>query len=244
MGYNKLIVLVLLLSGCASSQYDRDKLINENKEQIFVETNNQGKLIEFYKNELKQKENAETRRKLAGAYLDADDAEAAIFVLKQLPSSELDFESELLLAKAYFQFNKLDLSSLHISKSLELNSQSGEAHNLAGILSSVEGEFELAESHFIESRKRFYQEDVVKNNLAALYILQQRYQESYDLLISVYNNNPEDAKAKANLTIALVKLGQYPQARALLEHDYSDEQINDIVTAMEQSALDGLEHRP
>lgn len=239
--YRVIVLLVLLLSGCATTgQSDSEAIISENREQMFIEADNLEKLIEFYKQELKLKESAETRLKLAKTYLDANDPESSIFVIEQLTASQHGFDAELILTKANFQLGHIEQASHHSKLALGYDSQSGESHNLAGIIAVVEGELGKAEIHFIEARKQFYNDDVVKNNLATLYLVQGRVAESYDLLQSVYANNPNDSKTKANLVIAMVRLGHEVQAQALLRQDYSKKQAHMIVTALAQSdALDG-----
>ncbi|MDK9783508.1 secretion protein [Vibrio sp. B172a] len=230
-----IVLLVLLLTGCSSSnQTALNSIIQQNKEQMFVETNNQEKLIEFYKQELRENESEESRIKLAKSYLLSNDPESAIFVINQLENHQINKNDEalLILSKSYFQTGQLEQSGQYIEKALLLNQNNGEAHNIAGILAVAEQRFGVAEKHFIEARKRFYQDDVIKNNLAALYLLEGRYRDSYNLLLAVYQANPEDSKAKANLTVALIKIGDLHQAKALLQQDYDAEQVDEIVTSI------------
>ncbi|MEH0698066.1 tetratricopeptide repeat protein [Vibrio owensii] len=230
-----IVLLVLLLTGCSSSnQTALNSIIQQNKEQMFVETNNQEKLIEFYKQELRENESEENRIKLAKSYLLSNDPESAIFVINQLETHQINKNDEalLILSKSYFQIGQLEQSGQYIEKALLLNQNNGEAHNIAGILAVAQQRFDAAEKHFIEARKRFYQDDVIKNNLAALYLLEGRYRDSYNLLLAVYQANPEDSKAKANLTVALIKIGDFHQAKALLKQDYDAEQVDEIVTSI------------
>ncbi|WP_045418143.1 tetratricopeptide repeat protein [Vibrio owensii] len=230
-----IILLVLLLTGCSSSnQTALNSIIQQNKEQMFVETNNQEKLIEFYKQELRENESEESRIKLAKSYLLSNDPESAIFVINQLENHQINKNDEalLILSKSYFQTGQLEQSGQYIEKALLLNQNNGEAHNIAGILAVAQQRFDAAEKHFIEARKRLYQDDVIKNNLAALYLLEGRYRDSYNLLLGVYQANPEDNKAKANLTVALIKIGDFHQAKALLKQDYDAEQVDEIVTSI------------
>ena len=230
-----IVLLVLLLTGCSSSnQTALNSIIQQNKEQMFVETNNQEKLIEFYKQELRENESEESRIKLAKSYLLSNDPESAIFVINQLETHQINKNDEalLILSKSYFQIGQLEQSGQYIEKALLLNQNNGEAHNIAGILAVAQQRFDAAEKHFIEARKRFYQDDVIKNNLAALYLLEGRYRDSYNLLLAVYQANPEDSKAKANLTVALIKIGDLHQAKALLKQDYDAEQVDEIVTSI------------
>ncbi|MFV8439832.1 tetratricopeptide repeat protein [Vibrio owensii] len=230
-----IVLLVLLLTGCSSSnQSALNSIIQQNKEQMFVETNNQEKLIEFYKQELRGNESEESRIKLAKSYLLSNDPESAIFVINQLETHQINKNDEalLILSKSYFQIGQLEQSGQYIEKALLLNQNNGEAHNIAGILAVAQQRFDAAEKHFIEARKRFYQDDVIKNNLAALYLLEGRYRDSYNLLLAVYQANPEDSKAKANLTVALIKIGDLHQAKALLKQDYDAEQVDEIVTSI------------
>lgn len=234
------IVLALLIAGCSSSdQNTLSSIIQHNQEQMFVETNNQEKLIEFYKQELREEEKLETRIKLAQSYLTANDPESAIFVINQIPKEKINSSHEvlLILSKSYFQVGKLEQSVRCIERALLLNVDNGDAHNIAGILASVEGRFEVAERHFIEARKRFYKDDVIKNNLAALYLLEGRYQDSYDILLTIYQANPRDAKVKANLTVALIKIGDFQKAKALLKQDYDNEQVAEIVASITNQKL-------
>ncbi|MFH0290800.1 secretion protein [Vibrio owensii] len=230
-----IVLLALLLTGCISSnQTALNSIIQQNKEQMFVETNNQEKLIEFYKQELRENESEESRIKLAKSYLLSNDPESAIFVINQLETHQINKNDEalLILSKSYFQIGQLEQSGQYIEKALLLNKNDGEAHNIAGILAVAHQRFDAAEKHFIEARKRFYQDDVIKNNLAALYLLEGRYRDSYNLLLGVYQANPEDNKAKANLTVALIKIGDFHQAKALLKQEYDAEQVDEIVTSI------------
>ncbi|MCG9582857.1 secretion protein [Vibrio tubiashii] len=231
--YKLMLLSALLLSGCATTQTsDPSSVINANKEQMYVEANNQEKLIEFYKQELREQESADTRIKLARTYLAIEDPESAIFAISQLDEESKGFDAYLILAKAHFQLGEIEPSVENVSAALSLNPKSGEAYNLAGVLAAVEGKFELAEQNFIEARKLFYSDDAVKNNLATLYLILGHYKRSYDLLLSVYQANPKDAKTEANLVIALVKLGDLDQAQQMLEDKYDPKQTQQIINSI------------
>ncbi|MDC5707542.1 tetratricopeptide repeat protein [Vibrio europaeus] len=231
--YKLMLLAALLLSGCATTQTsDPSSVINANKEQMYVEANNQEKLIEFYKQELRDQESTGTRIKLARTYLAIEDPESAIFAISQLDEKSKGFDAYLILAKAHFQLGDIEPSVENVSAALSLNPKSGEAYNLAGVLAAVEGKFEQAEQNFIEARKLFYSDDAVKNNLATLYLIQGHYKRSYDLLLSVYQANPKDAKTEANLVIALVKLGDLDQAQKMLGEKYDHKQTQQIINSI------------
>ncbi|MEZ8102518.1 tetratricopeptide repeat protein [Vibrio bivalvicida] len=231
--YKLMLLATLLLSGCATIQPSSpNSVINANKEQMYIEANNQEKLIEFYKQALRERESVETRIKLARTYLDTEDHESAIFVISQLTEKSKGFDVYLILAKAHFHLGNIEQSVENVSTALSLNPKSGEAHNLAGVLAAVEGKLEVAERHFVDARRLFYVDDVVKNNLATLYLVQGQYKRSYNLLLSAYQSNPKDSKTEANLVIVLVKLGDIEQAQQLLEGKYEREQAQKIISSI------------
>lgn len=225
-----LVVIILgLLSGCASSQRASSDLSDVNKEKMFVEANNYEQLIEFYKNELKQQESAESRLKLGQAYLDHGDAESAVFVVSQLSQSDHSSQSELILAKSFFALGQHEEAKKHVENVLTLDDANGEAYNLLGVILATQGEISLAEEKFIQARRQFYLDSVVKNNLATIYLIQQQYQKSYQLLSSVYQTNPDDETTRANLIVTLIKLDRVDEARELLAADYKAEQVSAII---------------
>lgn len=229
--YKRLLLAigVVLLSGCASTKQSSSELEKINKEQMFVEANNYPQLIEFYKNELRQQENTEARLKLGQAYLDHGDAESALFVVSQLPKQARSSQSELILAKAFFALEQLEEAQQHIENVLQFDHRNGEAYNLLGVIQATQGDLTRAEQSFVQSRREFYQDNAVKNNLATLYLIQKQYQKSYLLLRSVYQANPDDQTTRANLIITLIKLDRIDEAKELLASDYKAGEISAII---------------
>ncbi len=68
----------------------------------------------------------------------------------------------------------------------------------------------------------------VKNNLAVVYLAQRQYDDVISLLVPVYQENPSNQKVRANLAIALFKVGDVYQARDLLEGTFTNAQVEQI----------------
>ncbi|NLS13786.1 secretion protein [Vibrio sp. SM6] len=248
--YKCLILALLLLAGCQSTQtMSFDERSSVNQEKIFTQSNNQQKLIEFYQQALTENEDPLLRIKLARAYLEQGDAESVIFTLAQLSESDdapttvekhesrdwtqARYEMALLQAKAHFYLDQLIEAKLNIDNALALNDRNGEAYNVAGVIAAATGELTQAERYFISARKYFYSDDVVKNNLAVVYLMQHQYRKSYQLLLANYKINPDDQKGRANLVIAMVKLGKSNEARHILTQHYDDVEANRMIAQIE-----------
>ena len=54
------------------------------------------------------------------------------------------------------------------------------------------------------------------------------------LLVPVYQENPSNQKVRANLAIALFKVGDIYQARDLLEGSFTDSQVMEISRRLHQ----------
>ncbi|MCG7497040.1 hypothetical protein MHO82_09195 [Vibrio sp. Of7-15] len=222
-------IVLLLLSGCVDSssksssafQGDRDST-----ESLLLKTKNYSRLIEMYKSDLKEEDTKDTRVKLAKTYLAMEDAESALFYLSTiLLDKERDAEIFYLQAQIQYDFQQNDKAMKSVQTALSIAPDYPDAHNLMGILYADSDQFELARIAFNQARLGLADDVKVKNNIAVLDIIEKDYRAAISRLLPLYLNGQADDQVKANLLIAMSKMGNYDYVKSILSKDYEDEEI-------------------
>lgn len=223
------LIILLLLAGCVDSstksnsafQGDRDST-----ESLLLKTKNYPRLIEMYKEDLKEKDTKEIRVKLAKTYLAMEDAESALFYLSTiLLDRERDAEIFYLQAQIQYDFQQYEKAMKSVQTALSIDSDYPDAHNLMGILYADSDKFELARISFNQARLGLADDVKVKNNIAVLDIIEKDYRAAISRLLPLYLNGQADDQVKANLLIAMSKMGNYDYVKSMLSKDYEDEEI-------------------
>ncbi|PWI35232.1 hypothetical protein DI392_02905 [Vibrio albus] len=229
-----ILLLAFLVGACASGnstiQAQADQVRSESKEQILLNTANREQLITFYKQQLKENYSTETRIKLIEAYLESGDTESASFHLTEIESDE-EHAAKIVFLKArvaYLSGNYLEAYQ-YAQTALSLSASYPEAENLMGLIQAERGELVSAREHFLSARRHYYDDAIIKNNLAVIDLIEENYRSAVQRLQPLYLKTGGDTQITSNLLIAYAKLGEYKAVREILkEQDYSEEDIQRI----------------
>lgn len=225
------VLFSLCLAGCAASPSDltkeADQVSVESKEQLLRSTGNRDQLITFYKQQLKTSESTEMRIKLIEAYLESGDIESANFHLGEVESDEKHTAKIVFLrARVAYLSGEYKPAYQYAQTALSLSTSYPEAENLMGLIQAERGELGSAREHFLNARRHYYDDTVIKNNLAVIDLIEEDYQSAVSRLQPLYLKEEADERVVANLVIAYAKLGNYNAVKQMLKKlNYKDEQI-------------------
>lgn len=223
--------LTVVLSGCTSNQASEENMV-ANMERV----DNHDGLIAHYKDNLKEApESEEITQQLAKVYFDKGDLESAKFYADHLLDSGVrNWQLLQLRGQIHNKEGEDKLAVNRYQRSIELGNSSADIYVMLGVSYCMLDQFEQAKGAFNKARLKGYNDVVIKNNLAVVDLAQSNYMEVVTLLAPVYKENPSNEKVKANLAIALFKLGDVHQARAVLEGSFTDAQMMEISRTLYQ----------
>lgn len=240
-----LLIATTLVTGCASS--GSTQIAASNNERFLELSANNTRLIELYKDKLRNQESEEIRLKLARVYLDTGDNESCLFTLMPL-IREGKGGSEAFYLQGVSQYNTGRLRQAETSLKIAINrdNSSAKAINMLGVTYAELGNLSGARQQFNQAREMMYDDLVIKNNLALVDMLEGHYQDAVVLLMPVYLSNPEqaDSQLKANLAILLSKLGSFETLRRVYGKQYSDAQLVDIFNDLKNSTPVTRDYQP
>ncbi|WP_139312230.1 tetratricopeptide repeat protein [Vibrio ponticus] len=241
----KLIVILfgflsLSLVGCNSTKMANNTSMSGSEvikqEKILNAINNNDKLIEFYKQQLKKEESVEYRIKLANAYIEAMDAESALFVMRPLlDKPRMSYEGALVVAKAYLELVDYDQARKSLNTAKFLQPKSGEVHNLLGIVYVNLGDLDKARNMFEKSREYFYDDVKVKNNLALLDTIEGDYYSALNRITSLTQEQLKDQQINSNLILIMAKNSHKQYVLDALSSDISEYQKELIYSALRKT---------
>jgi len=214
-----LTLAALVISGCQDSLFDDKKIDQRQKEYILSKVNNYQGMIQLYRDKLSQKDERDTRYRLAELYYQVEDYESSRHYLKPLLVSAEEEKGWLLEGKNLLETGNTAEALAAIERVQRLNPDNGEAWNLRGVLLAQSGDFALAEQAFREARLRFVDDNIVLNNLAMLAIMQEDYAIARDYLMPVYARGNISQKMLHNMVFVLVKLQDFQGAEEILRQD-------------------------
>ncbi|CAH0537055.1 tetratricopeptide repeat protein [Vibrio marisflavi] len=221
---------ILLAAGCASNPAQNT---DSSVESALIVTKNYQGLIKLYRKQLKQKDSADTRIKLAQAYLNYGDPNSAIFTIKPVNKTEPSVASLVVQANAQLDVNKT-MSALSSAISADhIDPNNGEVENLLGVIYATDSNYAKARHYFNLAREHFYDDVKVTNNLVVLDILQSKYQQAVDRIMPMYKNNQADKQMMANLVIAVAKSKNLQLLESILEPKYSDRAIAQLYLTLQ-----------
>lgn len=237
-----LIPIFFLLSGCVTSttqtqQELADDASFKSREELLLSTSNSEKLIEFYKESLRETESSEVRIKLVSAYVDAHDYDSAAFHVDQIVPSE-DQQAQVLFLKAKISFAQGDMESALVSatSALEHSPKMAETENLLGLIWAEKENYAKAREYFVLSRSHFFDDIIIKNNLAVVDLIEGNYQSAINKLQPIYQKGVEDPQVLSNLVLAYAKAGMYqPMEQILKDQKYTRSQIQQIYIALRKT---------
>ncbi|HAT8492648.1 TPA: hypothetical protein RQK84_000887 [Vibrio vulnificus] len=229
--------IIAITSGCTSSP-EHKTINNENKEKLYIETNNTTKLIEYYKLSLQENDNADTRIKLAQSYLNIGDYDSSIFVLSQIKMEEMSTLGHQVLARTYLRKGDYKKAQQQAEILVGLDKNIAESYNILGICAVKEKEFVVAIDYFNQAKMHFYNDEVVRNNIALVYLLTGQLEKSYELINYNHQRNPNNEQTMANLVLLLIKLNKIEVAQDLLrKNGVSEKEIDTIIKNIENRDL-------
>jgi len=123
------------------------------------------------------------------------------------------------LGIGYLQQGDYGRARENLLKALELDDDSGRAHNTLAIVFQQEGELALAETHFRKAIKIDQDFAAARNNYGAFLFSQQRTEEAIEQLQIAADNRFYNRRHQAfeNLGVAFLELGSIDAARVSFE---------------------------
>lgn len=221
-----LSLIYVCLAGCQSTP-DSDITSLQNMQKL---GNHQG-VIKHYRQHLEMVPNDyHVMEALAHAYYQEGDIESTCFYTRYLIDHDYSNDKvAFLMGRVAADMGNDEEALSHYFDALELGNTGAQIHNLIGISYSKLEHFKKATTAFNQARLHGYDELTIKNNLAVVYLAQSDYHSVVTILAPLVDKLPENKTVHANLALALSKLGRYEDARTLLQTDYSDEDIHNIL---------------
>lgn len=193
---------------------------------MLIKTHNYDQLILLYKEQLKVKENKATRVKLADAYLNSGDAESALFIISPIALS-IDADVDVLLIQAHseYELGSFDSALATAERANTISKNNADIENLLGVIYAEREEYFKARKYFNLARTHLYDDLKIKNNLAVLDIIEGQYKQAVQKLLPIHLNKNADNQLKANLTLAMAKLGNFEYVKSILGSKYDDIEV-------------------
>ncbi|MGL4372352.1 MAG: tetratricopeptide repeat protein [Turicibacter sp.] len=227
----------LIILGCASTVQNSDL---EMIEKLLIASNNNDKLVEFYKKNLNI--NTCYRAKLVNIYLADGDLDSASQYAETYKDVDI-VDVSLILARAKLHYAKGEqlLAETTLETYKDKSKADLEYYFLKGKLSASRRLFDEAVEHFEQSRRLGALDKDVKNNIAVIMIMQERFSEAVAILKSLYFLYPNDEKIEANLMIGLIRSGEYETALNVLSKKFNEKvafaSINRISALLENKVM-------
>ncbi|MGF1911517.1 hypothetical protein L4C38_19000 [Vibrio kasasachensis] len=240
------VALLLLLQGCAANGSNSSspsvEMNLDTQEKLLEAANNNGRLIEFYKTQLKEKESEAYRLKLAQVYLSNFDAESALFTIEPLlTSKKFSIESAVIAGWAHIDLGQHKIAKTLLERAHQLAPQNGEVVNLLGIVYAEQGKLVQARSMFELARSNFYDDMKIKNNLALVDMLEGDRTQALQRLLSLAGEPNIDKQLQANLMLIMAKNGQREYVFDGLDSTLSTVQKDQIYRALRDSSFQVIE---
>ncbi|WP_261373935.1 tetratricopeptide repeat protein, partial [Yersinia similis] len=109
-----------------------------------------------------------------------------------------------------------------------------EAHNLKGIILANSGDTAGAHNAIIQSQALFIQEDIARNNIAVISMLEKRYKDAVKILLPDYLSGKRNSLILHNLVFALIKIGDTRYAKNIIEAERLSDNADELVLALSQ----------
>lgn len=227
-----LLLPLLCLTGCEglSGRLSRD--IPDDQEYILLKVNNYGGLLKLYRERLQQKEDPETRFKVAEYYYMLEDNESSSHFLAPLLASNPTGEVYLLESKNLMEMGKRDQALAMVEKAISIDANNGEAYNVKGMILSELGYFNEAIKSFNQARERFLPDNIVMNNIAMVYILKEDYNQALNYLMPIYTRGDKSSQLVHNLVLCLIKTHDYVRAEKVIREENIPETLEQLVEAL------------
>lgn len=141
---------------------------------------------------------------------------ASCMVLEKTPPPNADMAVSRRVAAGfeYLQMGQPSEARRHISRALESEPRSPEAHNAMALLYNYEGDAERAEQHFRKAIRYDRNYSLARNNYGALLLSQRKYKDALEQFSTAGDDPSYDNRAIAfeNKGRALMALERYDEA--------------------------------
>lgn len=230
------IVGVFLLSACAGGPLKNNQA-EHYQEDILLKANNHSGLIALYRNQLKHKEDPQVRLKLAQYYYQVGDYQTSLNTLLPL-NNKPDRQIALLRAKNAIALENYAQALQDTDAMMLREPNDAEAWNLRGIALALSGKREEGQRAIEYARALFIADEIALNNLAAIAMLDQRYQHVVELLLPQYLYGKKQPRLLHNLVLSLVKVGDRRSARSIIESENLSDRPDALIDALARVAPD------
>ncbi|WP_434999432.1 tetratricopeptide repeat protein [Vibrio scophthalmi] len=237
-----LVILFFSLQGCMATGKSANtasaSMNIQTQEKLLEAANNNARLIEFYKLQLKANESEKYRLKLAQAYLREFDAESALFTIKPLlVQSKFSVSSAVVAAKAYIDLSQHEQARSQLEQAIKSAPKDGEVANLLGIVYAEQGDVLKARKMFELARSNFYDDTKIKNNLALLDMMEGERTQALQRIVSLASEPNLDKQLQANLMLIMAKNSQREYVLDGLDSTLSEVQKDKIYRALRDSSF-------
>jgi type IV pilus assembly protein PilF len=133
--------------------------------------------------------------------------------------SEARVEAQLDLARGYLEQGDLNRARGPLQRALQISPQHVEAHVLSAVLLHAQGEYELAEAHYLKALKTDPDNAQALNNYGTFLYSRKRYADAVVPLQKLVGDTSYRSRAQAfeNLGLAQLQNGKPKAARAAFE---------------------------
>ncbi|WP_016607239.1 hypothetical protein, partial [Yersinia pestis] len=105
---------------------------------------------------------------------------------------------------------------------------------LKGIILANRGDTAGARTAIVQSQALFIQEDIARNNIAVISMLDNRYEDAVKILLPDYLSGKRNNLILHNLVFALIKMGDTRYAKNIIEAERLSDNADELVLALSQ----------
>lgn len=171
--------------------------------------------------------------KLANAYYLSGDSHSSLYYLQPI-SHKPNVSIYLLQIKNLINEGDNSGATTVLHRLLSIAPHNPEAHNLKGIILANRGDTAGARTAIVQSQALFIQEDIARNNIAVISMLDNRYEDAVKILLPDYLSGKRNNLILHNLVFALIKMGDTRYAKNIIEAERLSDNADELVLALSQ----------
>ncbi|GIU51370.1 pilus assembly protein TadD [Shewanella sairae] len=201
--------------------------VRQIKEQLLISSGDNQKLIEHYKEGLKN--TPEYKVKLANYYLNLGDISSAEFYTNTYTEEELKIPNNI-YAKACILYKRKEylLAQAEVQRYKKYGGEHDKYYLLKGKIFTGLGEYDKAIASFEDSRKVGGSDMEAKNNIAVVNLLKQDYVAANQILTELYRDYPNVNKVRSNYVLTLIHLKKFNLLLNVLKTHYQKSQVKSM----------------